>query len=75
MNHWLDVRLQEFHFSLYAHKSQLFCRTISIVKEKFLPRLNIPLCKDPNPVVTIDHQDFGTTIRVDGVVGEADFIP
>jgi len=37
---------------------------IQVVVQQFLASRDVSYCKDANPVVTVDHQDFGTAIRV-----------
>jgi len=68
------LSLQKFHFSFNANKSKLLCRSISVVKEKFFSGLNISFGKNANSMITIDHQNFGATIGVDGMIGKADLI-
>ena len=66
---------QKFHFTFNANKAELFCGSISIIKEEFISRLDIPLGKNPNAVITIYFEDLSVAIRIDRMVGETDFVP
>ena len=46
-----------------------------VVKEQLLPRFNIPLGVDTNPVFSIDHHHLGKTVGVDGVVSKTNLVP
>lgn len=69
-----SVLLENFHFPFNPNKLELLCWTVSIVKEQFFSRLNDSFGKDPNAMITVDHNHFGVTIRVDRVISEANFI-
>merc|ERR1719497_146233 len=68
------IRLQKFHFSLNPHKSQLFRGSVAVVKEQLLSWLDVSLGKNTNPVISVHHQNFCTTVGIYRVVGESDFV-
>ena len=68
------ISLQKFHFSLDANKSKLFRGSVSVVKEQFFSWLDVSLGKDTNPVISVHHQNFCTTVGIYGVVGKSYFI-
>ena len=67
--------LKELHLPLNAYEPQLLGGTVAVVEEQLLPRLDVSLGKDADPVVPVHHQHLGTAVGVDGVVGKSDLVP
>ena len=73
---WCPMRnLEELHLPLNAYEPQLLGGTVAVVEEELLPRLDVSLGKDADPVVPVHHQHLGTAVGVDGVVGKSDLVP
>ena len=62
---------EELHFPLDPHKSELFSRSVAVVEEEFVPRLDVSFGEDTDAVIAVDLQHFGVAIWVDGVVGKS----
>lgn len=56
--------LQDFHFSFNPDKLKLFCRSVTIVKEKFFSRLNNSFREYSDAMIAIDHDYFCVAIRI-----------
>lgn len=66
--------LQKFHFTFDANKFELFCWSIPVIEEQLFARLNSPFCKYTDSMVTIYHHHLSVAIRIDGMIGKADFV-
>jgi hypothetical protein len=45
-----------------------------IVKEELFSRMDKSFSKNTNPMIAVDHHDFCVAVRIDGVIGESDFV-
>ena len=68
------ARSRRVHIAFNANESQLFGRSVTIVEKKLLARLNGPLGKNANPVVAVNHHNFGGAIRIHRMIGETNFV-
>ena len=65
---------EKLHFSLDPDEPELLGGSVPVVKEQLVPRLDVALGKDADPVVPVDLEDFGVAVGVDGMVGEPDLV-
>lgn len=66
--------LQKLHFPLDSYKSQLFRGSISVVEIELFSGLNGPFREYSYPMVAVDFEDFGVAIRINGMIGETNFV-